>query len=87
MKWRIVINMRLLGHRHEALRVATVKCLKQCGIKPIKTGSYSYEGPAVAPTDAAKQLKAVLDLIADPKGSLYRGELDSLMIYIDRAKD
>jgi hypothetical protein len=79
--------MRLLKHRHEALRVATVRCLKQCGIKPVKSGSYSYECPAVTPTEAASQLKAVLDLLANPRASQYRGELDSLLIYIDRAKD
>ena len=79
--------MRLLGRHHEALRVATVKCLKQCGITPVKSGSYSNEGQAVTSTEAAKQLKAVLDLIANPSASQYRGELDSLLIYIDRVKN
>lgn len=87
MKWRIVINMRLLGRHHEALRVATVKCLKQCGITPVKSGSYSYEGQPVIPTEAAKQLKAVIDLLANPSASHYRGELDSLLLYIDRVKN
>ncbi len=82
MKWRVISNMRILGRRHERLRMAIMKHLKQCNINTVKKdSSYSCEGLAVAPSEAAEQLKAVITDLANHR------ELDYVMIYIDRAKE
>jgi hypothetical protein len=82
MKWRIIINMRILGTGHERLRMRIMKRLKQCGINTVKKdSSYSCEGRSVSPAEAAEQLKAIItDLAA-------HHELDYVMIYIDRARE
>ena len=81
MKWRVIVNMRILGRKHEQLRMAIMKRLKQCGINTVKKdSSFSCEGPAVAPAEAAEQLKAVITDLAAHQ------ELDYVMIYIDRAR-
>jgi len=87
MKWRIIINMSLTGRRTTALRNAIGKCFKQCGITPIKQNSHSWEGTAVSPKLAAEQLNKVFAYLTNPKANNYRGELDILSIYIDRAKN
>ncbi len=82
MKWRVIINLRILGTRHEPLRKAIMKRLKQCGINPVKNdSSYSCEGLAIEPAEAAEQLKAVITDLAKHR------ELDYVMIYIDLAKE
>lgn len=87
MKWRVIINMSLAQDRDSALGNAIKKCFKQCGITPAKHNSHSWEGAVVTSTEAAEQLKQVLGYLADPKASNYSGELDSMLVYIDRAKD
>jgi len=87
MKWRIIINMSLAGDRGSVLGNEIKKCLKQCGIMPIKHNSHSWEGGAVSPVEAAKQLTTVIGCLADHSEKNGRSQLDNMLIYIDRAKN
>lgn len=87
MKWRIIIHMKLAksGRGGSALNNAIKKCFAKCGIRLSKDSS-SWEGPPLTPSEAADQMKAVLDLLADPKKNNYGAELDYMLISIDRVK-
>ncbi|MDR3490716.1 MAG: hypothetical protein P4M12_01575 [Gammaproteobacteria bacterium] len=50
---------------------------------PVKNGSNSYEGKSITPSEASKQLTVLINKLAKPNGK--KGELDSILIYIDRA--
>ncbi len=87
MKWRIIVNMSLTGRGSSALRNAVKKCLRDCHVTATKHNSRSWEGTAVNPVKAAEQLKKIFDYLAAPGTSNYRGQIDHLLIYIDRAKN
>jgi hypothetical protein len=87
MKWRIIIHMKLADDRRRGsgLGNAITKCFKQCGISFVRHSS-SWEGSPLTPSEVGEQMKRVLDLLADPKKSGYRAQLDHMLISIDCVK-
>jgi len=85
MKWRVIIKISFNDDRGSRLRCRVAECLEPSGIKFMRHSS-TWEGPAVSPQEAAKQLARVLALVSDPQAEgIRRSRLDHLWIYIDRS--
>ena len=83
MKWRIIIRLSLASDRRSHLGNRIKKCLTECGIN-FTASTNTWEGIAVSPAEAAKQLQQVFDHLGNRQQ--FGAKLDHLWIYIDRAK-
>ncbi len=84
MKWRIIIRIKLAGDRGSRLGNRIKKCLNDCNIT-FTDKTHTWEGIAVSPTEASKQLQQVFEHLGNARQ--FGGQLDHIWIYIDRAKD
>ena len=86
--WRVIIRMSFDYDRGSKLRYRVEKRLEECGIL-FSRATGTWEGLAVRPQDATKQLQHAMALLSDPRqiSGVGRARLDHLWIYIDRAKN